>query len=489
MKNKIHIGENFDILREMDSETVDLICTDPPFNAGRNYNIIVKKPSTNDNWMWDKAAEDTRADIEIKAASCPTYKALSECLRGFDIVLRNSALAIRTYLAFMGPRLAEMHRILSESGSIYLHCEPSVSHYLKCVMDYIFGIENFRNEIVWCFQGPGNAKDRFPRNHDVILFYGKSKNTYFNADEVRVLNRQRVIKAGRSPNARGNRDSFESVIMDRMHSEQVKLISDYWTDIPSSINMLRLERLGYATQKPLSLYQRMIKASSKEGDIVLDPFCGGGTTLDAAQAHKRNWIGIDISVLALDPIKHRLKDRYGLEPSKDYEIEGYPSNMQDLRKLGQDKTRQDEIAHWTVTRLGLVPSKDADSILWTPSDKEKSDVRILADFKAGKPTLKQIHAFRKSVEGNKADIGIFITFDTITTQMREIAESMPKFEYKGLTYPRLQFVQFTDAYFENPDTIYNEVEYPGVWHFRPNKKIDRKLRDFHFDMDMKIDKI
>lgn len=485
MKNKIHFGDNLNVLRGMDNETVALICTDPPFNFGRNYNLYVNKSSADDSWMWDKAAEDTRAEIEIRAAKCPIYKVLYDCLRGFDLVLGNSDSALRTYLTFMGPRLVEMHRILSKTGSVYLHCNSSASQYLKCLMDTIFGEENFKNEIVWHYDRSAPSLKQFHRMHDVILFYTKSNNYVF-TKTLPVYENDMIIR----DSVTGFMDEKKvgtNGVKRKYRRRDDAMTRDVWDDI-GPFSLISIERLGYPTQKPRRLYERMIKASSNEGDVVLDPFCGGGTTLDAAQAHKRSWIGIDMSILTLDPIKHRLKDRYGFEPSKDYEIDGYPSNMQDLRKLRQDKTRHDEIVQWLVTRLGLVPAKDADSILWTPSDKEKSDVRIHAEFKPGRPTLKQVDAFRKSIEANKANIGIFITFDPVTTEMREIAECIEKFEYKGLTYPRFQFVQFTDAYFENPDMIYNEIEYPGVWHFRAKKKIDRKLRDIRLDTDIDFER-
>ena len=494
MKNKLHFGDNLDILRKMDNECVDLICTDPPFNSGRNYNIFLPD-SAYGIWTWDKAAEDARVDIEIKAASSNTYKALNECLRGYDIVLRNSDSAMGAYLAFMGSRLVEMHRILSKTGSMYLHCDPTVSHYLKCMMDAIFGVENFRNEIVWHYRRSAPASKQFHKMHDIILFYTKTNNYEFSKSspvyENKIFIEDAVIefmdeKPTRLKDGKGNS-------IRRRTKRDDALMHDVWDDI-SLLSSTSIERLDYPTQKPRRLYERMIKASSNEGDLVLDPFCGGGTTLDAAQALKRHWIGIDMTILALDPIKHRLKDRYGLKPSKDYEIKGYPTNMQDVKKLASDKTKDNEFSNWVVTRLGLAPAKDVDNVgsdgtghftLWTPKAKEKSDVRILAEVKTGKPTTKQVRAFRKSIEDNKAAIGIFITLEPIPSDMREIAEDMGKYEYKGLTYPRLQFWQITDEYFENPETIYYDLQLPGMLRVRPTKKTDHHFPDFQLEFDMK----
>ena len=170
--NKLYFGDNLEILRGMDDERVHLICTDPPFNSGRDYNAFIgdslaQKKAFTDTWTWDTAAQDIRADIEKRAHISDTYKALDNCLKGYDLVLQNAVSgskgAMRAYLAFMGPRLAEMHRVLALTGSIYLHCDPTANHYLKGVMDVLFGEENFRNEIVWGYKGPSSAKRWFPR--------------------------------------------------------------------------------------------------------------------------------------------------------------------------------------------------------------------------------------------------------------------------------------------------------------------------------------
>lgn len=190
--NRLYFGDNLEIMREMPSETVDLICTDPPFNSGRNYNAFfaesqAQNKAFTDIWQWDDAAQKTRDDIEKRALSSDTYKVLAMCLKGYDFVIQNAVSgnkgAMRAYLAFMGPRLAEMHRILKESGSVYLHCDPYASHYLKCVFDAVWDQKNspknpfFRNEIVWGYPPGGKGpKFGFHRKHDIILFYGKSEN-------------------------------------------------------------------------------------------------------------------------------------------------------------------------------------------------------------------------------------------------------------------------------------------------------------------------
>ena len=187
--NKLYFGDNLEILREMDDERVHLICTDPPFNSGRDYNAFIgdslaQKKAFTDTWTWDTAAQDARADIEDRALNSDTYKALDNCLKGYDLVLQNAVSgdsgAMRAYLAFMGSRLAEMHRVLTPTGSIYLHCDPTASHYLKGMLDAIFGVANFRNEIIWQRTKAHNDGKQYGRVHDTILFYTKSNKRVWN---------------------------------------------------------------------------------------------------------------------------------------------------------------------------------------------------------------------------------------------------------------------------------------------------------------------
>ncbi len=493
--NKLYFGDNLEILREMSDEHVPLICTDPPFNSGRDYNTflgdsVAQKKAFTDTWTWDTAAQDARADIESRALADDTYRALDTCLKGYDMVLQKGVSgnegAMRAYLSFMGPRLAEMHRVLTPTGSIYLHCDPTASHYLKCVMDTIFGGENFRNEIVWGYKGPSSAKRWFPRKHDIILFYGKTMSAFFNPDGARV-SYNRVTRTGSSSLARGKRTREEIKALEATYTERGKLVEDYWVDIPGSGHMSKHERLAYPTQKPRSLYERMIKASSKEGDIVLDPFCGCGTTIDAAHTLNRQWMGIDITILALDPMRQRLKDRHGLELSIDYQIEGYPTNMQEIRKLLKegDKRKYHDFSNWAVTRLGLRPTKDVGDggldgvgqvILWNPQQMKETDTPILAEVKTGKPTLTQVRAFCHVMNQYNAEIGIFITLEPVSAKMRQEAENMGSFEHNKKTYPRLQFWQIDDAYFKNPDIINTLVRLPDTWRIRPTQKSAR-----HFD--------
>ena len=487
--NKLYFGDNLEILREIPDERVHLICTDPPFNSGRDYNTflgdsLAQKKAFTDTWTWDTAAQDARADIEQRAFSSDTYKALDTCLNGYDLVLQNAVSgnkgAMRAYLAFMGPCLAEMHRVLTPNGSIYLHCDPTASHYLKGVMDAIWDQENhskneaFRNEIVWSYRRWPAKHPNFQRMHDVILRYAKGTNVTWNQlyepKPASTLKRfgNKKIKSAYTPD--GKRVPSEVPLRD---VREISVIA------PSA-----KERLGYPTQKPLALYERMIKASSNEGDIVLDPFCGCGTTIDAAHTLNRQWIGIDITILALDPMRQRLSDRHGLAPSVDYQIEGYPTNMQEVRRFLKegDKRKYHDFSNWAVTRLGLRPTKDVSDggldgvghvTLWNPQQMKETNARILAEVKTGKPTITQVRAFCRVMDKNNAEVGIFITLEPVTAKMRQEAQDMGNFEHNHQTYPRLQFWQIDDEYFNNPDIISTLVRLPDAWRIRPTQKSER----------------
>ena len=496
--NKLYFGDNLEILREMPDERVHLICTDPPFNSGRDYNAFIgdslaQKKAFTDTWTWDTAAQDARADIESCAYTSDTYKALDTCLKGYDLVLQNAVSgnkgAMRAYLAFMGPRLAEMHRILKDTGSLYLHCDPTASHYLKGIMDAIFDQGNrkkndlFRNEIVWCYRGAGYPKKDFGRRHDIIFRYSKGEQYTFNLDDVRQEYAGTTID--RFKHHIGNKRKEGDFGLQKLNPLG-KHPDDWWQIQP--IAPSAKERLGYPTQKPRALYERMIKASSNEGDIVLDPFCGCGTTIDAAHTLKRQWLGIDITILALDPMRQRLADRHGLAPSVDYHIEGYPTNMQEVRKLLKegDKRKYHDFSNWAVTRLGLKPTKDVGdgghdgvghATLWNPQVMKETNARILAEVKTGKPSMTQVRAFCQVMHENNAEIGIFITLAPVSAGMRQQAENMGSFTHNGRNYPRLQFWQIDDAYFENPDIINTLVRLPDTWRIRPTQKSERHFEN------------
>ena len=323
MLRKIYFGDNLGILRELETGCVHLVCADPPFNSGRDYtDSQSQKTAFVDTWTWDDAAQDARREIDSRAQNSPSYAALNNALIGYDFVLQQATngapSAMRAYLAFMGPRIVECHRVLHPAGSMYLHCDATASHYLKGLMDAVFGVANFRNQIIWGYGSPGRPKRHFPRKHDILLFYAKSEDNTFNPEDILIPHARIDKRTVQEGWRRGKPKVFD----DAMAAELVKgkVPFDWWTDVAPAYKSTK-EWLGYPTQKPRTLYERIIRVSSNPGDIVLDPFCGCGTTLDAAETLNRQWIGIDVTLLALELVQKRLRERHGLEPSVDYENE------------------------------------------------------------------------------------------------------------------------------------------------------------------------
>ena len=509
--NTLYFGDNLEVMREMDNQRVDLICTDPPFNSGRDYNAfltdsLAQSKAFTDTWTWDDPAQNSRADIERRSRTSDTYKALDTCLKGYDLVLQNAVSgnkgAMRAYLAFMGPRLAEMHRILKDTGSIYLHCDPTASHYLKGVMDAIWDRNNrkknvnFRNEIVWSYRRWTAGNKDFQRMHDIILRYTKSDDFQFNVqfepygDWIKkdYSHVDEDGKRWRWHTVKGKR--YKVYLEDE--NKGVKL-NDVW-QIPY-LGSTAKERLGYPTQKPRTLYERMIEASSNEGDLVMDPFAGCGTTIDAAHTLNRFWIGIDLTILSLDPMRRRLADRHGLKPSIDYEVHGYPTNMQEVHMLVRDEKKYHDFSNWAVTRLGLQPTKSVGDggrdgeaevghiTLWDPEEGETTNTRILAEVKSGKPTISQVRAFCRVMDKNNA-IGVFITIEPVSTGMRQEAADMGTFLHNNETFPRLQFWQIDDAYFQNPGSLQNLIRLPKQW-LEPMRKMERHFTDTQMNFNLR----
>ena len=330
-------------------------------------------------------------------------------------------------------------------------------------MDAIFGAANFRNEIIWCYGLGGSSKRCFSKKHDIILFYSKGKEYYFDKPTVPATSA-------------------------RMGGKEKGML-DYWTDIPSLNNMAN-ERLGYPTQKPRALYERIIKASSTPGDVVLDPFAGCGTTIDAAQALERQWIGIDLTILALDPMQKRLRERYGFNPSIDYDIEGYPTTVQEAIKLARDEKKYHDFANWAVTRLGLEPTTNVgdggiDGILpvkiWDSSNMEQYVGKVVAEVKSGKPSIAQVRAFCTAMRNQEADIGIFIMLNCNTTKsMLGQREREGYIEHNGQRYHRLQFWNIDDAYFASPESINERIKVP--WVIRARNKSERHISEHQLEL-------
>ncbi len=302
VKNRtLFIADNLDILRGINSDCIDLIYLDPPFNSKKQYKAPIGSPAEGASFKDIWTDEDIKYEWhgEIAEHNAELYQIIQASEAVYDK-------SMKIYLMAMAVRLFEMKRILKPTGSIYLHCDPTASHYLKMVMDALFGKRNFRNEIVWCYGGRGMSKTRFNRKHDIVLFYGKTQNTFFSAEGAsrpvaaeHVGRYNKVDDQGRKYARVKNRDGTYSDIY------LSNVVREDWWEVPF---VRGKERTGWPTQKPLALLERIIKASSNEGDVVLDPFCGCATACVAAEQLQRQWIGIDISPSAEVITKIRLDD-------------------------------------------------------------------------------------------------------------------------------------------------------------------------------------
>ena len=290
-------GDNLHILRGLDSETIDLIYLDPPFNSNKTYEAPIGSEAAGAAFKdaWTLSDLDNAWHGELAEHEPALYSAISAAEF-------SHSKSMKAYLIMMGIRMLEMRRVLKPKGTIYLHCDPTASHYLKTMMDAVFGKDNLRNEIVWCYRGGGVPKSDFSRKHDIILRYSKTKNVTFNVDDIRVPYSQETQERlrYRAKSFRGDR-TYDNYDM----NEKGKHPEDWWVMQP--IMPSSKERTGYPTQKPLALLERIVKASSNRDDIILDPFCGCATTCIAAEKWQRKWIGIDLSPKAVELVKMRLE--------------------------------------------------------------------------------------------------------------------------------------------------------------------------------------
>lgn len=289
--------DNLLVLRGIDSECIDLIYLDPPFNSKRDYSARTDSKADgaefSDHWTLDMVENEW---VDLIEAKHPRLH------RAIKVAQRNSDEA---YLFYMAPRLLEMHRVLKPTGSIWLHCDATMSHYLKIVMDAIFEKERFRNEIVWCYTGPGSPGGRqFNRKHDCLLWYSKGDRWTFDKDAVRI-----PYKDGKPHVGGWNMNAREA----KRYGDRGKIPETWWADIAIAIRSSK-ENVGYPTQKPLALLNRIIGGCSNENDMVLDPFCGSATACVAADLLKRQWAGIDISPKSWEMVNERLRD--GQSPSR-----------------------------------------------------------------------------------------------------------------------------------------------------------------------------
>jgi site-specific DNA-methyltransferase (adenine-specific) len=504
-------GDNLPILRDhIPDESVDLVYLDPPFNSNRSYNVLFRDESGHseaqieafeDTWHWGETAEQTY--YELWTTGPDEVSKAVVALR--QLIGTNQVMA---YLVMMAARLVELHRVLKPTGSLYLHCDPTAGHYLKVVLDTIFDPRNFRNEIIWkrtsAHSDAKQGLSRYGRIHDVILFYGKSQKGVWNTvympydkDYIERIYRY-VDESGRRYQTQplhaakaggdtlyewkgqlpppGRYWAFSKENMEKLDREGRIVYSrtgvprykiyldespgvsaqDLWTDI-APVHNLPSERLGYPTQKPLALLERIITASSNPGDVVLDPFCGCGTAIAAAQTLERRWIGIDVTHLSIALLKYRLKKMFegdALAKDIEFDVIGEPEDLGAAHQLAQDDRHQFE--WWALSLVRAKPraaksggktgkkgaDKGIDGFINFMDGANGDPKRVLVQVKSGHVQRGQIAELRGTVERENAAMGVFITLEEPTKPMREEALEAGYYHSPGWgrPYPRIQIL-------------------------------------------------
>ena len=494
--NQLYYGDNLNILRtHIPDESIDLIYIDPPFNSNQAYNVIFSEAdgassqaqiqAFEDIWRWGEPTESAYHELVETAPHL-----LVETIKSFRGVLGEKNLM--AYLVMMAARLVELHRVLKPTGSFYLHCDPTASHYLKIILDQIFEVENFRNEVIWKrFNFHADAK-RYGRITDRLLFYTRSGDFCWNQprmpfseDYVRSKfthkDEQGVFRLSdlNPPGGRGPIYEFHGITRAWRYTEEKmkeldrqgriycakrgsipqlkryldeldgQAVPELWQDIPP-INPMAKERLGYPTQKPEALLERIIQASSNEGDVVLDAFCGCGTAIAVAQKRNRRWLGVDITYLAITLLKYRLDDAFGDDVK--YEIIGEPKDEASARALANQDRYQ--FQWWALSLIRARPyqgqkkgaDEGVDGLIYyqdvDPDNPKKTLTRkIVVQVKSGQVSVKDIRELKAVVENQNAVIGVFITLNPPTQPMVKEATTAGQFHWLHVTpttYPRIQ---------------------------------------------------
>jgi len=517
-RNTLFYGDNLEWLRDRNrfpDQCVDLIYLDPPFNSNRNYNVLFKDRTGlessaqirafDDTWMWGHDAEETFIDLTQRGFGPGNIPEAMMALR--HLLGTNDMLA---YLVMMTARLVELHRVLKPTGSLYLHCDPTASHYLKMILDAIFGAKNFRNEIIWKrrhgFSSAVHDSNRYGNATDTILFYAKSHLAEFTPqynkdskeyrdyveksftlfdengrryqatsltnpayrpnliydykgykppangwmitkEKMELWDREGRIHFPKDPNGRLRRKSY----VDELRGMPIQNV---WDDI-EQLGSHDAERLGYPTQKPVALLERIISASSNPGDVVLDPFCGCGTTIEAAERLGRRWIGIDVTILAVDLMKKRIADRFGDEVAAGIEVLGVPNELGGARALFEKDPF--EFERWAVTLVDGQPNERSqqqgdrgiDGIIRFAAEFNRNTMKIerlgrsLVSVKGGKtinPTM--MRDLIGTINREKAEMGLMLTLEPPTRGMLQEANAAGhyRWEWNGQEYPRTQIM-------------------------------------------------
>ena len=438
--NVLYFGDNLEILRKyIPDNSIDLIYLDPPFSSKKDYNIIFEEATGerseaqikafSDTWTWDKIVERTYYDIVLAAP--PQVATLIDDMH--NVLGNNDVMA---YLVMMTPRLVELRRVLKDTGSLYIHCYPTASHYLRLVLDLIFGPTNFINGIICYYRTGGVGSRWFRRKHDTIFLYTKSGNYFFSPQEEKSYLDH---KSGFSniPIEQDERGYFTRTFM-----------RDVW-DIPG-FRGNQPEMLGYPTQKPLALLERIIKASSNEGDIVLDPFCGCGTALVAAQKLNRRWIGIDITHLAIRVMSKRLRDSF---PGIELEVIGEPKDVAGARALSLQKPDgRYQFQYWALSLINAQPlgekkkgaDKGIDGVIHFIDEVSGKPKRVVVQVKSGHIGVNAVREL-KAVAANDA-IGVLITLEPPTGPMKVVAVDAGFYHSPiwNKDYPKIQIFTIED---------------------------------------------
>lgn len=502
--NTLYYGDNLDVLRRhITDESVDLVYLDPPFNSNATYNVLFAEhngkgaaaqiKAFGDTWTWDQSAAETyQAVVEVGGK-------VSQVMQSFRTFLGDNDML--AYLVMMAPRLVELRRALKPTGSIYLHCDPTASHYLKILMDAVFKPENFRNEITWkrnfTKKGSQYEMTRYANNADNLLFYTKSEKYTFTTPRF-FLSEKELEAIYNKIDEKGRRFKSEPVelpammarknlvfeyrgytpkfgwMMNKEKLEELErveklyftkngkprrrnFLSDYdgsevdnlWLDI-HPLGQSQAEALGYPTQKPEALLERIIKASSNKGDLVLDPFCGCGTAIAVAEKLGRNWTGIDVTHLAITLMKHRLRDIFGEEVI--YQVVGEPTTLPDAEALAEEDPYQ--FQWWALGLVGARPveqkkgsDKGIDGRIYFHDEGEGGKTKqVIISVKAGHTNVAHIRDLRGVLEREKAEIGVLITMQEPTQPMRTEVATGEFYESPGWkrNYPRLQILTISN---------------------------------------------
>lgn len=527
--NQLYFGDNLDVLRRhIPDESVDLIYLDPPFQSGQSYNVLFEErdgsrsaaqiQAFEDTWGWDLGSRKAYEGVVEEGGP------VSRAMQAFMTFLGESDML--AYLSMMAPRLKELHRVLKSTGSLYLHCDPTASHYLKMLLDAVFGPERFRSEIVWkrtyAHSDTKQGRKIHGHIHDIIFFYTKGDEWTWNPvyqpydqEYIESMYRHVEEETGRRyqddnltaarpggdteyewrvkrkkeegaeweadlddewkdpkpgweykgvPPYSGRYWAYSKEKMEefarngRLHHRSTGMprykryldempgvpLQDLWTEI-NPISAKAAERLGYPTQKPEALMERIIESSSDEGDVVLDPFCGCGTTVSVAHRMDRKWVGIDITHLAINLVKHRLQNTFGEEVKEDYEVHGEPTTVREAEELA--KLDRFEFENWALGLVGARKSepergadKGIDGRLYFHYGNEKDTKQIILSVKSGKTGPKHVRDLRGVVDREEAEIGVLISLRDPTPKMEEEATSAGFYESPWGKHPRIQIL-------------------------------------------------